>query len=92
MNIKKNESKMYYKKDDIIKAQENKKPIIIDENTRVYIECIQFNSTGSDPLNIKFCGDVISKTDTIFPSSEFKMFYSIQDFNNFVRWQRWLND
>lgn len=93
MNIRKNESKMYYKTSDIITARENKKPIIINDTIKVYVECLEI-TMNNNLIQVRFCGDVISynEKEDFVPSSEFKMFYSIQDFNNFVRWQRWLND
>lgn len=83
---------MYYKTSDIITARENKKPIIINDTIKVYVECLEI-TMNNNLIQVRFCGDVITMDkENVFPSSEFKMFYSIQDFNNFVRWQRWLCD
>lgn len=81
MEIKKNEMKMYYKHNDLVNSYFNKKKLIVTNDIYIIVTIL-----GLDGKT--FACNVYENDKLV----NVKCFYSVGCFNDFVKWQRWLND
>lgn len=80
MEIKRNEMKMYYKRQDLENSYFNKKKLIVTDNIYVIVAVL-----GLDGKT--FACNVYQDNRLV----NVKCFYSVGCFNDFVKWQRWIS-
>ena len=81
MNIKKQDLKMYYKMLDITKSYFDSRKLMITNDMYAIV-----NILGFDRKSFAVC---IFENDK---KSRFECFKNIEHFNDFVKYERWLND